>query len=260
MECPRKRPPQCPLKTIRTLLDQGAHLHAQSVRGYTTLDGLCLNLVQLDGRARRHQHLSSRMETWLNIVEDLGFSARDYIRREATLHENMCHDLGLGLHMEFRFDEDTAPWIWSAFQGPEERERGEYVDQIDKCSIWPEWHRTYTLTRPPPRRRPAKLLRGTTEIVVIKGSIGASEDILEILPTAEFQYPNPRNTVNIPPHLLHLYLRARYRIDFASKFRWEFSLYIALILSFLGLRCFARLCGTTIFFMVLKCFEDTALY
>ena len=112
--------PVSPVRTIKTLLDQGTNINAQSVSGHTILDGLCLNLVQIDGSARRQQHLDSCMETWIGVLQDLGFSSNDYIRHERALHENVELDLGLGLHMELRFDENAAPWIWSVFQGPEE--------------------------------------------------------------------------------------------------------------------------------------------
>ena len=247
--------PVSPVRTIKTLLDQGTNINAQSVSGHTILDGLCLNLVQIDGSARRQQHLDSCMETWIGVLQDLGFSSNDYIRHERALHENVVLDLGLGLHMELRFDENAAPWIWSVFQGPEERDQQVYVDRIDKCAIWPEWHRTYTLPEQIPPHIPARLLSARTKIVILQRYEDPSETDLEYPHTDGF-IPS---TV-APPSSLNLVWKMKELLYLATRFRYEFSFYVALALSFLGCGYFARLWGTAMFFALLKFFEEPVLH
>jgi hypothetical protein len=126
--------------TINVLLSQGADLHALSASGHTILDGLVLNIIRFDnGCARPLELLDSCMEEWFNQLADLNISVKDYIDRERILHEGMYHDLGLGLYLFICFDENADPKIWTEFQGPEEREKNEFVDHIARCTIWPEW-------------------------------------------------------------------------------------------------------------------------
>ncbi len=170
--------PPSPVPIIKTLLNHGADIYSLSTSGHSILDGLLLNLIQFDGAAHPPEVLSTCLETWLDIVQQLGFNLEDYIHREAALHENKYHDLGLGLHLNIYFNESTSPYIWIAFQGPEERARGLFVDHISKCSRWKEWQHTYSHPKPCPRRITTKFRRIATEVIVLQGCVVSSKDSL----------------------------------------------------------------------------------
>jgi hypothetical protein len=101
--------PIYPLPAILSLLDHGINLHTQTTSGYTILDGLLLNLLQFDGSAWPQNILTLCFESWIRIVEQLGFDIKDYIRHEQASHQGISHGLGLNLKMVLHFNENASP-------------------------------------------------------------------------------------------------------------------------------------------------------
>ena len=155
--------------------------------------------------------------------------------------------------MEIRFCEDLGPWAWSVFEGPEERQRGEFVDHITKGCIWPEWQREFALPKPPPRPLLA-FLAVPSAIVHIKGSscqgppldVASQETSDDLTPALSFPVADTSNIVWIA--MRHAILGAGYRI--------EFSCYCAVIISLLGFGYFTRIWITGIFYMLLTFIEQ----
>jgi hypothetical protein len=217
-----RRAPGPPLTTMKALIRHGASLHALSGSGHTILGGLILNLIQFDGYGRPPEVLASGLESWLQVVQDLGYSLVEYIQFEAAART--FYNLGLGLYMTVRFNEENAPHIRVLFQGSQERERNEFVGHISKCVIWKEWQRIYTLPKPPQPSRYGKLQHDKLEMVVIK------ECPLQDCPTSN-QIPEIAQPTSVPVHLTFM-LRTIYRnfirfLYFVTRYRYEFTVYIA---------------------------------
>jgi hypothetical protein len=241
--------PADPCATIRSLLDHGADLHAQTTSGYTILDGMCLNLIQFDGSARPRDTRAFGFGTWLERLRDLDFNIREYIRREKTLHDGVLHDLGLGLSMEIRFREDPSPWAWSVFQGPEERERGEFVNHITECYIWPEWESKFATPKPPPPLPPTILVRPHPMVVLQR--LDGLEDASETGPQ-EIIVDFPRSFEHLHSYFHMICWKVRRYAVMGARYRVEFSAYFAAVISLLGFGYFARIWTTWIFYTSLK--------
>ena len=241
--------PVDPRPTLRSLLDHGASLHDQTNLGYTLLDGMCLNILQFDGYARPQKTRAFAFRTWLGIVQELGFDIRQYIRRERIIHEGMSHDLRLGLTMEIRFREDPDPWAWSVFQGPEERNRGEFVDHIVECCVWPEWESKLATPKPPPPWPPTILVRNPNALVVLQ-SCDDPEDTFETLSQETTACPQRFTQLDI--YFPTICWRLRHYALVGARYRAEFSFYFAVLLSLLGFGYFARICTTLFFYTSLK--------
>lgn len=241
--------------TINVLLSQGADLHALSASGHTILDGLVLNIIRFDGRAHALEWLDSCLEEWFNELADLNISVKDYIDRERLLHEDMYHDLGLGLHMFICFDENADPRVWTEFQGPQEREINEFVDHIAKCAIWPEWQRRYARPKP---LEPKNYKRFSQEMIVLKECTRLPFDSIQA------NSPNESQEVGIIAQAMSLWnqvdeIGAKY-FAFAIRCRVEFSFYIILLTGMLGCSYLVRFWIATCFFMTLKLFQDIISY
>jgi hypothetical protein len=248
--------PASPRATIQTLLAHGADIHAQSLSGYTILDGLALNFTRFYGEDRSLPILAACMKTWIHLVHDLGFNIEEYIDRESKLHSGVSHDLGLGLTMELRFDAKASPWVWSVFQGLDERNRGEFVEDITKCSIWKKWQLTYSIPRRPQRRRPANLYPGTTEVIVLKGSIIPSLDLLEMkspgLPPIDTSEHFSGGLGWFSTDWARRLWIARSWAVWGARYRFEFSFYFAVVFSLLGIGYLSRVWITGVFYFSLE--------
>ncbi|KAG4442623.1 hypothetical protein IFR05_001879 [Cadophora sp. M221] len=162
--------------TVKSLLESGADFYCQTGSGHTILDGLMLDLIQFNGDAKPLHTYSACIESWLQTVQKLGFDLKDYIRHESAHKFGKSHDLGLGLVMMFLFDEECYPHIWTAFQGPHEREKNQVVNHISQCRIWPEWQRMFALPEPPVRPKPWKYKEGPLELVTLHEHDDEEED------------------------------------------------------------------------------------
>lgn len=235
-----------PMKTIKALLDRGADLHLQTESGHTILDGLLLNVTQFDGCARPLGVLMEALKVWLRVLQDLGFSVKDYIRRERCLHEGIIHDLGLGLTMQVCFNEDASPWIWRAFSGTEEREANQTKDVISECKIWPEWQRRYALAPPPPRKLPARFGLKASDIIVLNENVPTmrKQSSLGNISWQPVSIPDPGalSYVRVCRGVIRI-------LGLWRKHPYEFSFYVLLITSLLGYSYFARFSLTGIFYI-----------
>jgi hypothetical protein len=239
-----------PRPTLRSLIDHGANLHDQTTLGYTVLDGMCLNLLQFDGYSRSHRTRACAFRTWLNIVQELGFDIREYICRERDIHDGISHDLGLGLTLEIRFCTDPDPWAWSVFQGPEERERGDFVNHIASCSVWPEWKRRFATPKPPPPW-PATLLVRNPDAMVVLQSLDSPEDASET-PSRDTGNDSPRKFEQLDCYFPIICWKVRHYALMGARYRVEFSFYFAAIITLLGFGYFSRIWTTWIFYTSLK--------
>ena len=238
-----------PQASMKALLECGASLYSQSPSGHTILDGLLLNLTQFDGEPRTAEALASCMATWISVLLDLDFNINNYIQHERKLHEGRSHDLGLGILMEARFDENRKPHIWSVFQGPEERERNDFVDHISKCARWKTWQLTFTLPKPPPSPRPARILTESAEIVILKGDPASS---LMQTPSPTGGFPEIFDKKTLSSYLTKSSRISLLYLEFAAQHRYEFSLYVFILSCLLGCRYLARFCMTLGFYLMLK--------
>jgi hypothetical protein len=250
--------PLSPLQTIKALLDNGGSFYAQSGSHHTILDGLVLNIIQFDSNGRPPDVLAACLNSWLELVQDLGFSVKDYIRIEAAEQKDTYHDLGMGLQMWICFNEESPPHIWTEFQGPHERERGECVDHISKCAIWKEWQTAYTLPKLPftlTLARDGWITRFKPEMIVIQERTSPDSPTNPATPETE-----ERNGVLGYRRLsftriCHI---AIYHLYFATKYRYEFTFYIAIFTCFFC-SWVARFWITTAFFMTLKLLESSIM-
>jgi hypothetical protein len=224
--------PNSPLVTMRTLLDHGADFHALAGSGHTLLDGLVLNLIQFDSNGRPPDVFVACLDIWIDLVQDLGFDVKDYIRAVAAEQKDTYHNLGMGLKMKICFNEDSRPHLWTEFQGPHERERGEFVDHISKCAIWKEWQAAYTLPKLPftlPLTRDGWLTRFKPEMIVIQERTSPDSSTNPATPETE-----ERNGVLGYRRLSFTRIRhiAMYHLYFATKYRYEFTFYIVVFTCF----------------------------
>jgi hypothetical protein len=246
--------PASPLQTIKALLENGGNFYSQSGSHHTILDGLVLNMIQFDSNGRQPEVLATCLDSWLELVRDLGFSVQDYIRIEAAEQKNTYHDLGMGLEMTICFNEKSRPHIWTEFQGPHERERNEFVDHISKCAIWKEWQRAYTLPKLPFTKsltRDGWLTRFRPEMIAIQERTSSDSPA----DPAKFQTEKRNSVIK---YWKASYTRTRrilmYYSYFATKYRYEFTFYIA-ALTFFFCSWVTRLWITTAFFVAFKLLE-----
>ena len=239
-----------PLSTVKVLLDHGADIHARSTSGHTILDGLVFNFIQFDSFARPPEVLARTMNAYLDLIKAAGISLLEYIRREEELHAGILYDLGIGLHMKLRFDENKSPPVSAAFQGPEEQERDEFMDHITKCFIWNRWREVYTVPKLQPRNIRAKYIPMAAPIVIRNGSCDVSGKVLSN------QAQDNETTAFTFQHLsiqLTNFLRtAKQRLISSSKYRFEFSVYVLFLSSIFGWGYFARFLMTSAVYATLK--------
>jgi hypothetical protein len=260
-ESEHRQRPNSPLVTMRTLLDHGADFHALSGSRHTLLDGLVLNLIQFDTNGRPLDVFVACLDTWIDLVQDLGFDVKDYIRAAAAEQKDTYHNLGMCLKMKICFNEESRPHIWTEFQGPHERERGECVDHISKCAIWKDWQAAYTLPELPFTQsltRDGWLTRFKPEMIVIQERTSSDSPITQSTFKIDEQnrvlrYRNRGASFNRIRHIaMYHYLH------FATKYRYEFTFYIAVFTCFFC-SWVARLWITTAFFMTLKLLENSIM-
>jgi len=244
------KPPQT---AMRILLECGASLYLQSPSGHTILDGLLLNITQFDGAPRPAEALTECMGHWLCIIQELGFKRNHYIQHERKIHQGLSHDLGLGISMEARFDVNNKPHIWGVFQGPEERDKGVFVDHISKCARWRTWQLTFTLPKPPPRPKLARILSKEPRIIVINEelpylgghNIPPTWTVMDTLETTTLCHLDHASKVS-----LHFF-------RFAAQHPREYSFYVFVLTSFLGFGYLARVLMTLSCCLILKVVRDT---
>lgn len=243
-------------KTIKSLLDHGAEFYCTSGSKHTILDDLVLDLVTFDFEARPAEILSSCLEIWLRLVQDLGFDLKDYIQHESAHHEGKSHDLGLGLRMILCFDVDHAPYIWRLFQGPQEREGNEFVDHISKCAIWHTWKRTYALLKPPPRPKPSLLQSRNVELIILSEHSSSAQEGSQT--GEQYAYPHQCRSIcsDVEDSLQSLVQLAALYLNFIVRYRHEFSLYVCFLTLFFGFNYFACIWITAAFCMSLKVLHD----
>jgi hypothetical protein len=116
-------PVPTPLTTIKTLLANGAIVYSKGDSPFSLLYGLIFNIIQFDGEERPQEVVRSCMSTWLELVQELGYDLKDYLRTEAIYLDGRCYYMGSGIKMIVCFNEDTAPHIRTIFQGPQEESR-----------------------------------------------------------------------------------------------------------------------------------------
>jgi hypothetical protein len=269
------RPVPSPLATIKTLLAHGADFYCNGSLVQTLLAGLVLNVVQFNGEERPLEVTRACISTWLGLVQELGFNLKDYLRAEAEKQNRRYYDIGTGIKMMVCFNEDTAPHIWTVFQGLQERERGVVVDRISQCAVWKEWQRLCSLPKPP---NPPKLRRIwekhiSEEIILVKnqcccpsfdahskrckGSNMENQHDTELSQTTQTPLGTLPSSISSRPRIAPILL---YYIISAKPYRHEFTFYIFVLACFFGCSYFARFWITAGFFLALKLFQDATSY
>jgi hypothetical protein len=262
-----------PLATMKTLLTNGADFYCNASLAQTVLTGLVLNIVQFDGEERPLEVTRACMSTWLELVQELGFDLKTYLRTEAKKQEGRYYDIDVGIRVIVCFDEDTIPPIWTVFQGPQERERGVVVDRISQCANWREWQWFFSIRKPPRLPKVYKIWQHTAEIILVKecdcpisdahakcceGSSKEGEDATELPPTTQNLWSllfstNPLRKRRITSTMV-CYLIS------ASRYRYEFTFYIFLLACCFGCRYLARLWIAGGFFLIFKILQDSISY
>ena len=265
------KPVPSPLATIKTLLAHGSNAHSETSPIHTLLRGLLLNLIQFDGEERPPEVMRECMSRWLELVQELGFNLKDYLRTEAKIHKGRCYKMGLGIQMTICFDEANLPHIWTVFQGPLEREMNIYMDRISKCAIWKEWRALYSLPKPPPPPKVQELSGWSAEIILVKKQCGCPSfdthlkscegsskenkhetELSRSLPST-FASTTPSKKCRIVSMILYYMISAR-------RYRHEFTFYVFVLACFFGFSYFTRFWITGFFFLALKLFQDTISY
>jgi hypothetical protein len=260
------QPISSPLATLKTLLAHGASLYAKTESMHELLDGMVLNIIQFDGDERPPAVLAAAMSIWLGLVQDLGFDLKDYLRAEAARLQGRYYYLGLGIRMIVCFNHDTAPHIWTIFQGHEERENDEFVDRISKCAIWKEWQKRYSLPRRLPQLKHQKLLEKSTDIFLVKKRCSCSSGDSHVDGCGDTEHS--LTTQNPPSSLASLPSTRRrriiqdiiYYIISGAPYRREFTFYALVLTCFFGCSCFARLWIAAGFFVILKLIQEICSY
>jgi len=245
--------PTSPLRAIKMLLENGADFFALSSSGHTILDGLVRNIIEFDGYDRPPEVMASCLSGWLELVQALGFSIKEYIRFEASEQKDSYHHLGLELRLSLRFDEERAPHITTLFQGPKEREYNVWLDCISDCTIWKKWQHIYSLPKPPRPPNYNKLVPESTEIVLIKSASCSTEDGDETCPQNMIPQAITSSTLNPSRKVVKV---ALYYMTQVARHRHEFSLYVVLLTCLFGCSYLARLLISASFFMVFKILQD----
>jgi len=265
-----------PLATIKTLLTNGADFYCNASSVQTLLTGLVLNIIQFDGAERPLEVTRACMSTWLELVQDLGFDLKTYLRTEAEKQEGRYYDIGTGIRVIVCFNEDTIPHIWTVFQGPQERERGVVMDRLSHCANWKTWQTYVSPIKPikPPRLpKVYKIWQQSAEIILVKQcdcpfsdpyakccerSSKEGEDATELLQTNQ----NLRSLLisTNPSHKRRIISSMMCYLVSASRYRYEFTFYIFLLACFFGCSYLARLWLPGGFLLAFKLLQDTISY
>lgn len=266
------KPVPSPLATIKTLLAHGSNAHSETSLIHTLLKGLLLNVLQFDGEERPPEVMRECMSRWLELVQELGFNLKDYLRTEAKIHKGRCYKMGLGIQMIMRFDEANLPHIWTVFQGPFETEMNKYRDRISECAIWKEWRALYSLPKPPPPPKVQELSGWSAEIILVKKQYGCpSFDThlkscngpnMESRSESELSQSSSSTLASlmIPSRKRRIVWTILYYMISARHYRHEFTFYAFVLACFFGCSYFARFWIAGVFFLALKLFEDTISY
>lgn len=241
--------PTSVLPAVKSLLDHGADLFTFSKSCHTILDGLFLNFIQFDGYDRSPEAFAFCLDAWLSVVQGLGFSVKEYIRREADEQNGTWHDLGLGLRMGLRFNEDEAPHAWTIFQGPQELANNEFKTRISQCAIWKQWQLAYSLPKPPPRSKLPAFQGPSVELIVLNE---------QSTPVADHN-TDTRSGASFASRTRSQLRLVIFYFGFLARYRYEFTFYICLLASFAGVGYFARFWITASFFLASKLFHDLVL-
>jgi hypothetical protein len=251
----RQERPSPPLVTLKTLLANGADFYS----GSTVLDGLVHNNVQFDRHERPLEVLEACMSTWLQVVQELGFDLKEYLRHEAEYQKDRYYHMGVDIHMRVCFNEDSTPHIWTIFQGPEEREQNVFVDSMSKCARWKEWRLRYAIPKPPFELEKLKLLKQSVEYILVARRC----ECPSIGPHPECCY-DPE--LNLPKELGGGVQTGRkasrtvlWYIISAMPYRQEFTFYVFILVGFFGCSYCARFWLAGGFYLALKLFQDATL-
>jgi hypothetical protein len=258
---------------MKTLLTNGADFYCNASLVQTLLTGLVLNIVKFDGEERPLEVTRACMSTWLELVQELGFDLKTYLRTEAKKQEGRYYNIGAGIRVIVCFDEDTIPHIWTVFQGPQERERGVVVDRISQCANWREWQWFFSLPKPP--RLPKayyKIWQQSQDFILVRqcncdahgkcrgGSwcIKEDENATELPQTTQnlwgllFSTKPSRKRKIISTMVCYLIS--------ATRYQYEFTFYTFLLACFFGCSYLARLWIAGGFFLTFKILQDTISY
>jgi hypothetical protein len=258
-----------PLATIETLIAYGADLYCNGNLVKSLLRGLVLNIVQFDGEERPLNVSRYCMSRWLELVRQLGFDLKDYLRIEAEKQKGRCYNIGAGIIMIVCFDEDTAPHIWTVFQGPSEREKNVVVDRLTSCANWKEWQFLFALPKPPPPLKTQEILGQSVDIIVVQKQCACPEFGVHLKsckgPNIENKIDSPQPspgtfTSAIPSRKRGIVSAILYYMISATRYRREFTFYVFVLVCFFGCSYFARVWIAGGFFLALKIFEDTISY
>jgi hypothetical protein len=211
------------------------------------------NIIQFDGHARSTEALAFCMRAWFAVLKDLNVDTTEYVECERKLHTGIFHDLGLGIRMEARFDEDTEPHIWAVFQGPEERARDEFVDNISKCARFKTWRQTYTSPIPPPRPKAMQILDVYYATLVYRGhpTHSRAQDSNPVVTT-------PPETIDrrLPSYLIRASKVPLHHLSFVAQHPREYLFYVFILTCILGCGYLTRFWMTLSFYLMLKLVRD----
>jgi hypothetical protein len=258
-----------PLATIETLIAYGADLYCNGSLVKTLLRGLVLNIVQFDGEERPLNVTRYCMSRWLELVQQLGFELKDYLRIEAEKQKGRCYDIGAGIIMGVCFDEDTAPHIRTVFQGPPEREKNMVVDRITSCANWKEWQFLFALPKPPPRLKTQEIMEQSVGVIAFQKQCACPEFGVHLKtckgPNIENindgSKPSPGTlTSAIPSRKRRIVSAILYYMISATRYRHEFTFYVFVLACLFGCSYFARFWIAGGVFLALKLFQDTISY
>ena len=262
-------PVPSPFATIQTLLADSPNHHSKVAPIHTVLKGLVQNILHFNGRERSLDVMRSCMSTWLDLVQDLGFNLKDYLRAESEIHKGKRYKMGSGVAMFVCFDENTAPHIWTVFQGPIEREMGVFVDCISKCANWKKWHVHHSLPKRP--RKEEKFWEQSSEIILIKNHCGCPDFIAHMASCNSSNRPSgqdaePSQVTPIPPASLasskkrRVITRMLHYVISGRRYRHEFTLYVFVLACFFGCSYVARFWISGGFFLALNLLQDIIAY
>jgi len=256
-----------PLAAIKTLLDNGADFYCSESYVRSILRGLVGNIIQFDGDERPLEVTRACISAWLNLVQELGFDLKDYLRIEAEKQKGKCYSMGSGVEMFVCFDEDTTPHIWTVFQGPFERRMGVFVDRISKCANWKEWQFRHSLPKRPTPSKEQKFFEQSAEIFLVKKFCGCpsfgphSNTCLETRHDTELsQAPLTTSVSPLSTRKRRVISNLLYYAISGRRYRHEFTFYVFVLACFFGCSYFARVWIAGVFFLALKLFQDAVAY
>ncbi|KAE9379389.1 ankyrin [Stipitochalara longipes BDJ] len=246
-----------PIAVIKTLLDNGADFYCNGSYIPSLLQVLVVNIIQFDGDERPAEVLRAY----------LGFNLKDYLRIEAEKQKGKSLNMGIGVEMFVCFDEDTAPHIWTVFQGPFERKKGVFVDRISKCANWKEWQFRYSLPKRPAPLKEQKYFEQSAEILILKKYCGCPSFDAHLQSCMETKQDTELSQT--PPITLTSSFSSRkrkivsiflYYVISGKRYRHEFTFYVFVLACFFGWSYFARFWIAGGFFLALKLLQDTISY